>query len=276
MLKKKGFTLIELLVVISIIALLLSILMPALNAVKERTRFVVCKSNLRQLSVAASAYAGDNNDKLMHPTYFLHSEDSYQRAYDSGTPLWCIWHDDNLQMDSVLWAYLDDRDVVRCPTFAVVCNREIHPNHDPSIPIKPKFGYVMNAYVLKRWPIDVPAGLDPTLPEGWFTYKLSEINRPSEVLLLGEENPFIIAENLNDPDREPLSNTYLSETFFMPLPVGHPDWPGDCIATFHINRNIKRGVSNVCFADGHVSDEDGTVPGTSYKLTGRYIDRLTK
>ena len=191
MLKKKGFTLIELLVVISIIALLLSILMPALSAVKERTRFVVCKSNLRQLSVAASAYAGDNNDSLMHPTYFLHSEDSYQRAFAAGTPLRCIWHDDTLKMDSVLWAYLDDRDVVRCPTFAVVCKTKgcSSPTHNPSVPVKPQFGYVMNAYILKGWPIDVPAGLDPTLPEGWFTYKLSEINRPSEVLLFAEEKP---------------------------------------------------------------------------------------
>ena len=95
-------------------------------------------------------------------------------------------------------------------------------------------------------------------------------------LLFGEENPFTIDVNLNDPDEEPLSKYSLSETFFMPLPVGHADWPGDCIATFHINKDIKRGVSNVCFADGHVSDEDGTVPGTSYELTGRYIDRLTR
>ena len=181
-------------------------------------------------------------------------------------------------MDSVLWPYLNDRDVVRCPTFAVVCKMKgcSSPTHNPFVPVKPKFGYVMNAYILKGWPINVPAGLDPTLPEGWFTYKLSEINRPSEVLLFAEENPFIIDVNLNDPDRELLSKFSLGETFFMPLPVGHPDWPGDCIATFHIKRDIDRGVSNVCFADGHVSDEDGTVPGTSYKLTGRYIDRLTK
>ena len=44
---KQGFTLIELLVVISIIALLLSILMPALQKIKEQARAVICTANLR-------------------------------------------------------------------------------------------------------------------------------------------------------------------------------------------------------------------------------------
>jgi len=60
--KKKGFTLIELLVVISIIALLLSILMPSLQKVKQQARILVCKSNLHQLGVANVSYAADNND----------------------------------------------------------------------------------------------------------------------------------------------------------------------------------------------------------------------
>ena len=47
-----GFTLIELLVVISIIALLLSILMPALSRVKEQGRRVVCASEVRQAGLA--------------------------------------------------------------------------------------------------------------------------------------------------------------------------------------------------------------------------------
>ena len=54
---KKGFTLIELLVVIAIIALLLSILTPALNAVKERGKRVICMNNLRQLGMANNIYA---------------------------------------------------------------------------------------------------------------------------------------------------------------------------------------------------------------------------
>ena len=62
---KKGFTLIELLVVISIIALLLAILMPALGKVKEKGREVMCRSNLKQWSYVFHLYANDNYGKLM-------------------------------------------------------------------------------------------------------------------------------------------------------------------------------------------------------------------
>ena len=62
--RKKGFTLIELLVVIAIIALLLSILTPALNQVKERARRLLCANALRQWGIALAAY-DTSNDKLM-------------------------------------------------------------------------------------------------------------------------------------------------------------------------------------------------------------------
>jgi|SaaInl7_200m_RNA_FD_contig_51_129064_length_2519_multi_11_in_0_out_0_2 prepilin-type N-terminal cleavage/methylation domain-containing protein/prepilin-type processing-associated H-X9-DG protein len=60
----KAFTLIELLVVISIIALLLSILIPSLNQARERAKRVLCASNLRQFGIASMVYAQSNNDFL--------------------------------------------------------------------------------------------------------------------------------------------------------------------------------------------------------------------
>ena len=58
----RGFTLIELLVVVSIIAVLVSILMPALGTAREQARRVVCASGLHQISIGAVEYAVENQD----------------------------------------------------------------------------------------------------------------------------------------------------------------------------------------------------------------------
>ncbi len=66
--QKNGFTLIELLVVISIIALLLSILMPSLQKARTLAKQAVCASNLHQISIASLTYEIDNERLPMHYT----------------------------------------------------------------------------------------------------------------------------------------------------------------------------------------------------------------
>ena len=60
----KAFTLIELLVVISIIALLMSILLPSLNRAREQAKTIICRSHLKDIGLAFMDYAMQNSEQL--------------------------------------------------------------------------------------------------------------------------------------------------------------------------------------------------------------------
>ncbi len=64
--KDNGFTLVELLVVISIIALLMAVLLPALTKARRQAKRIVCMSNMKQMLVAWMSYAENNDGKLVN------------------------------------------------------------------------------------------------------------------------------------------------------------------------------------------------------------------
>jgi prepilin-type N-terminal cleavage/methylation domain-containing protein len=85
---RKGFTLIELLVVIAIIALLMAILMPALQRVKRQAGKAACQSNLKQMGLVVSMYTSDFDGKFHQesPAGPQHSWVYAMRPYYSHEP----------------------------------------------------------------------------------------------------------------------------------------------------------------------------------------------
>ncbi len=102
---RRAFTLIELLVVVAIIALLVSILLPALGQAKEHGRRAVCLSNLHHLGVAFKQYFHDYDDVLPTATMMpsLNPEDT--ESPDYYPPI----------MD-FLMPYARNQELFRCPT----------------------------------------------------------------------------------------------------------------------------------------------------------------
>lgn len=97
---RKGFTLIELLVVISIIVILMAILMPALQSVKERGQRIVCENNLKQLTMGWMMYSEDNNQKIC----------------EAGPDTWAGGNTliEDLEV-GLLWTYVKNADSYKCP-----------------------------------------------------------------------------------------------------------------------------------------------------------------
>lgn len=107
--RTRAFTLIELLVVIAIVAILAAILFPVFAGAKRAAKGAHCISNLRQLGLAWSLYAGDHDDVLMR---FRIPEDGGWRSW------WGRWDGATLDPRGALLApYTKEGRLQACPSF---------------------------------------------------------------------------------------------------------------------------------------------------------------
>jgi len=126
----KGFTLIELLVVIAVIASLLALLIPALHSAREQGYRSVCLSNLKQLTLAWTAYATEHDGKIVDGCAFRMgksargsrvitvSEGWVGRAFLFPESRAALIEDPN---KGALWPWIKNVDIYRC-----LCGRKGH------------------------------------------------------------------------------------------------------------------------------------------------------
>jgi len=122
----RGFTLIELLVVIAIIAVLLSIMFPAMRKVKEVARENICKSHLKNIGLAVAMYLDDFERKIpntgsSNQFQWYDSQGRWRQAGSSGT-YWGIFYKD----------YLKDTKIFGCPSLRRVPEGLIYSSDDPA------------------------------------------------------------------------------------------------------------------------------------------------
>lgn len=107
----RGFTLIELLVVIAVIALLISILLPALGKARDAGRTTRCISNIRQMGMSGSLYAMDNKDRLWPAKIRTSTGTEYAAWARLPDP-----NDPTMAIPGLAYKYLDNADKAgECP-----------------------------------------------------------------------------------------------------------------------------------------------------------------
>jgi prepilin-type processing-associated H-X9-DG protein/prepilin-type N-terminal cleavage/methylation domain-containing protein len=224
----KAFTLIELLVVISIIALLMAILVPALAAAGSQARSAVCQSNLRQLALANIGYATENDGFYVPAAKDIFGANK-QRWHGVRDSL----NDPFDPLRGPLVKYLKDGEVKECPepvefvraatwsiSFANGCGG---------------YGYNMT-YIGSRLG---QSGL--TIEQSYAkTARMAEVARPAETVMF--------ADCAMSTDGVTLIEYSFAEP---PFTVYH----GRPITSFYMSPSIHfrhRGRANIAWADGHV------------------------
>ncbi|MFI4912330.1 MAG: prepilin-type N-terminal cleavage/methylation domain-containing protein [Sedimentisphaeraceae bacterium JB056] len=242
--RKRGFTLVELLVVISIIALLMSILIPSLAKARESAKSVICKSNLKQLGSSIYLYVADNEGYLPIAAFVDSAKEgmSYQ---------WTHWY-------NLISPYFGE--IERGKASVLLCPSDPSNRHLPA-ENQALHNYCYNDYLGAEW-LKVKK------------VKMSDVNNMANVIAFGDAITYTTADTLytyyyvrhynyaNSGNRwAPYFESNLALMPYSSFAFRHPTPNGEEIWT------SAAGV-NICLLDGHVQTWKGHIPERMIAFSG--------
>lgn len=238
--KQNGFTLIELLVVISIIALLIGILLPALSGARETAQMVSCQSNQRQVGLLLWNYASDWND--------------YWPPYADPSTVWVGRMYKHSFGATYVMSSAEPINIFYCPTMSGL---------GYNIATKAT-GYYLTNYVVNASNSAFWGGA----PIGYYNKpeKTSKFHTPTENAVIFDANGY------TPPAR---ASTAIGWTqFYVPYSGGHAmgyiHGGSSELAIGDWAKSMRGGSMNTLFQDGHCSALSD--PGSGYPDIKRRVD----